>query len=337
MSNRRRLIIALALVVLISMGGAAWWLWPKAHAEGALKLYGDIDIRQVDLAFNNSERIAEVLVQEGDVVRRGQVVARLDTSRLLPETAQAQAAADAQGDVVARLRHGSRGEEIGQARANLASARADGANAQRQLDRLQALAQQSAGRGVSRQDLDNARAALDVANAKAAALQQTLALVVAGPRREDVDQAQAQLTGAKAQLGLLQAQLRDAELVAPADAIVRSRLMEPGEMASPQKPVLSLAITSPKWVRAYAPETELARLREGMAAEVTVDGLPGRVFHGWLGYISPVSEFTPRSVETEALRTSLVYEVRVYVQDPAGELHLGAPATVVLTPGAARR
>ena len=331
----RRLLFALAFVLL--GGGGAWLLWPKARAEEPLKLYGDIDIRQVDLAFNNSERIAEVLVQEGDVVRRGQVVARLDTSRLVPETAQAQAAADAQGDVVARLRHGSRVEEIAQARDNLASAKADAANAERQLDRLQALAQQSGGRGVSRQDLDNAREALDVANAKTAALQQTLNLVLAGPRREDVDQATAQLAGAKAQLGLLQAQLRDAELVAPADAIVRTRLMEPGEMASPQKPVLSLAITTPKWVRAYAPETELARLRDGMAADVTVDGLPGRVFRGWLGYISPVSEFTPRSVETEALRTSLVYEVRVYVQDLAGELHLGAPATVVLRAGPAAR
>ena len=331
----RRLLFALAFVLL--GGGGAWLLWPKARAEEPLKLYGDIDIRQVDLAFNNSERIAEVLVQEGDVVRRGQVVARLDTSRLVPETAQAQAAADAQGDVVARLRHGSRVEEIAQARDNLASAKADAANAERQLDRLQALAQQSGGRGVSRQDLDNAREALDVANAKTAALQQTLNLVLAGPRREDVDQATAQLAGAKAQLGLLQAQLRDAELVAPADAIVRTRLMEPGEMASPQKPVLSLAIATPKWVRAYAPETELARLRDGMAADVTVDGLPGRVFRGWLGYISPVSEFTPRSVETEALRTSLVYEVRVYVQDLAGELHLGAPATVVLRAGPAAR
>jgi HlyD family secretion protein len=106
--------------------------------------------------------------------------------------------------------------------------------------------------------------------------------------------------------------------------------LEPGDMASPQKPVFSLAITDPKWVRAYVSESDLGKIREGMAAAVAVDSFPKRRFDGWVGFISPVAEFTPKAVQTEELRTSLVYEVRVFVKDPSDELRLGMPATVYL-------
>jgi membrane fusion protein PltH len=128
----------------------------------------------------------------------------------------------------------------------------------------------------------------------------------------------------------LRQQLADAQLVAPVDAVVRTRVMEPGEMASPQKPVFTLAITDPKWVRAYVSEPDLGKVHSGAAASVMVDSFPDRRFDGWIGFISPVAEFTPKSVQTEELRTSLVYEVRVFVKDPSDELRLGMPATVYL-------
>jgi HlyD family secretion protein len=112
------------------------------------------------------------------------------------------------------------------------------------------------------------------------------------------------------------------------NAVVRTRIMEPGEIAFPQKPVVSLAVTDPKWVRAYVSEPNLGKLRPGMPMWVTVDSFPGRRFDGWVGFISPVAEFTPKTVQTEDLRTSLVYEVRVFVKDPSDELRLGMPATV---------
>jgi len=114
------------------------------------------------------------------------------------------------------------------------------------------------------------------------------------------------------------------------DAVVRTRLMEPGEMASPQKPVFSLAVTDPKWVRAYVAEPDIGKLKTGMAASVALDSFPHRRFNGWVGFISPIAEFTPKTVETTELRTSLVYEVRIFVKDPSDELHLGSPATVYL-------
>jgi HlyD family secretion protein len=94
-----------------------------------LVLYGDVDLRQVELAFNNNERIAAVLVQEGDRVKRGQSLARVETSRLEPQLAQAEATTAAQREAVERLRNGSRPQEIAEARANVESARADAINA----------------------------------------------------------------------------------------------------------------------------------------------------------------------------------------------------------------
>ena len=115
---------------------------------------------------------------------------------------------------------------------------------------------------------------------------------------------------------------------APINATVRSRLLEPGDMASPERPVYALAITDPKWVRAYIAEVDLGRIKPGMSASVTIDSHPDQPIPGRVGYISSVAEFTPKTVQTEELRTSLVYEVRVYVDDPGDRLRLGMPATV---------
>jgi HlyD family secretion protein len=226
---------------------------------------------------------------------------------------------------------GSRPEEIAQARANVLSARADTDNARQQYDRLLELARSSSGRAVSRQDLDSARAALEVAEARLAVNRKALDLQIAGPRKEDIAQAEAQLKADEAQLALLRRQLADTELHAPIDGVVRSRLVEPGEIVSPQKPAFTLAIIDPKWVRAYITELDLPKVREGIAASVTTDGLPSP-FEGWVGFISPMAEFTPKTVQTEELRSSLVYEIRVFVKDPTDKLRLGMPATVHLSP-----
>lgn len=326
MMKRNILVAALAAIVIAA--GAAYWLMRPPSPPKEIVVYGNLDLRQIDLPFNGTERIAAVLVQEGDRVHQGQVLARLDTRRIEPQVAQAQLAA--QQAVVDRLHNGSRPEEIAQARAALDSAKADAENARRQAERFRSLIAASAGRAASQQDLDNANAALDVANAKTVSQQKALDLAVAGPRKEDVAQAEAQLQAQQAQLALLKQQLADASLVAPTDAVIRSRLMEPGEMASPQKPVFTLAITDPKWVRAYISETDLGKIRPGEIASIGVDSFPNRRFEGWIGFISPVAEFTPKTVQTEELRTSLVYEIRVFVKDPGDELRLGMPATVFL-------
>ena len=334
----RRTVLIVLLLVAAGAAGFWWWFSHSERAPEQLVLYGNVDLRKVQLAFNNSERIAAVLVQEGDRVKRVQVVARLDTSRLEPQVAKAEAQVASQRHVVERLHNGSRPEEKAQARANVDSAKADADRARQQYERVKKLSavrlnSGSEVRGVSQEELDNAKAALDVAEAKLAVNEKALDLALAGPREEEVSQAEAQLRANEAQLAFMRQQLADAELNAPTDAVVRTRLLEPGEMAFPQKPVFALAITDPKWVRAYVSERDLGKIGEGMAATVAVDSFPGRQFEGWVGFISPVAEFTPKAVQTEELRTSLVYEVRVFVKDPADELRLGMPATVRLANG----
>jgi len=322
-------IMPIAVLVLTAVvAGVTWWLTHREHARDELKLYGNVDLRQVDLPFNGNERIAAVLVQEGDHVKKNQLLARLDTSRLQPQVAQAEAQMAAQQQAVNRLRNGSRPEELAQARANVALAQADADDAQAQYARVRDLSAKSAGRAVSQQDLDQAKAAAEAAGAKLTVSKRALDLSVAGPRKEDIGEAEARLKSNAANLALLRQQLADADLLAPVDAVVRSRILEPGELASPQKPVFSLAITDPKWVRAYIAESDLSVVRSGMTAAVTVDGFPGHRFDGWIGFISPNAEFTPKAVQTEELRSSLVYEIRVFVTDPNDDLRLGMPATV---------
>ena len=312
---------------------AGYWalqLRDASSRSGDLTLYGNLDIREANLAFNAAERIREILVQEGDRVEAGQVLARLNTAKLEASLAAAEAAREAQSQVLARLQAGSRPEEIRRAAAQLDALKARARTAQISFERLQKLAKQKLS---SPEELDQARAAADAAEGEMQAAQEFYALAVAGPRQEDIAQAQAELAARDANLRLAQEQLADATLNAPAAGIVRDRLLEPGDMASPQSPVLTLALVEPLWVRAYVPEPDLGHIAEGMDAEIRTDSYPGKVYRGWVGFISPSAEFTPKNVETTDLRTRLVYQVRVFVCDAQGELRLGMPATVSIPLG----
>ncbi|WP_129645055.1 efflux RND transporter periplasmic adaptor subunit [Peristeroidobacter agariperforans] len=324
--------IALAVVALLALAALGYWVFGGNDDESRIVLQGNVDLRQIELPFNDSERIAEVLVEEGSKVKAGQVLARLDTGRLLPRVAQAEARAAAQREVLRKLRNGARPEEIAQARAALAAAQAEAANATSQLQRLRSISDESKGRAISPQDLEAAIAAARMSEAQAESSRKALELTLAGPRQEEIDQAKAQLDAAEADLALLKRQLADAELLAPTDGVIRNRLMEPGELANPQRPVFAIAITTPKWVRAYLSEVELSRVALGAPARVTMDSAPNDPLEGKVGFISSTAEFTPKTVQTEELRTSLVYEIRVFVDDPDDRLRLGMPATVTITP-----
>jgi HlyD family secretion protein len=325
-------IIPIVVIALAALALLGYWLLHRGSDSSQIVLQGNVDLRQVELPFNDSERIAEVLVEEGTTVKAGQVLARLDTGRLLPRVAQAEARAAAQREALRKLQNGARPEEKAQARAALAAAQAEATNATSQLQRLRSINDESKGRAISPQDLEAAVAAARMSEAQAESQRKALDLTLAGPRVEEIDQAKAQLDAAEADLALLKRQLADADLVAPTDGVIRNRLMEPGELATPQRPVFALAITTPKWVRAYLSEMELSRIALGAPARVTMDSAPEDPLTGKVGFISSTAEFTPKTVQTEELRTSLVYEVRVFVDDPQDRLRLGMPATVTITP-----
>jgi HlyD family secretion protein len=325
----KKKLLVLAVVVL-ALAVAAWALYRPAADPSRLTLYGNVDIRQVSLAFDGSDRVAEMRVEEGDRVQAGQVLALLDTRTVALQLAQARAEVDAREQALLRLRNGTRPEEVQQARAQAAAAQADAELAARQWQRLRGVAGHTAGRAVSKEDLDSAAARMHVAQARLEAERQALRLAQLGPRAEDIAEAAAARDAAKARVALLQHQIDLAQLKAPRDAVVRARLLEPGDMASPQRPAYTLAIYDPKWIRAYVSEADLGRIRMGMPAQVYTDSHPDQAIAGSIGYISSVAEFTPKSVQTESLRTSLVYEVRILVADPQDRLRLGMPATVYI-------
>lgn len=325
MNINKKFAIPLLVIALAAGLGGWWYQHKKANAPSVY--HGNVDIRQVSLAFNGSDRVKEILIQEGDRVEAGQIMARLDTTTLALQLSQAKAQWTVQQQNAQRLRNGSRREEINQTKANLDAAQADATYASQQLQRLQNVHNSTDQNAVSKADLDAARSRYQSAQAKVVVAQNAFQLSKSGPRKEDIDAAIAQADAGQAQVALLEQRMHDAELKAPVAGIVRSRLVEVGDMVSPQIPAFTIALTQPKWVRVYVPETDLSHIHAGDAMQVQIDGSK-QTLDGTVGYISSVAEFTPKTVQTEELRTSLVYEVRVQVNDPDNILRLGMPATV---------
>ena len=327
---KRVLKIVILAVLFISIGvlGSQLFIRMKNNSSATgLKIYGNIDIRDANLAFNEQERIAEIFVEEGDRVKKGQVLARLKTHRLDAQIKEVEAQIAAQKEVVKRFEAGTRWQEIEQVRAEVTAAEARVRNTRLNFERIK----KTSGAGAtSQQALDNARAQLDVDQAQLKVKEKALNLALEGPRKEDIAAAKDTLAALEASLSFLKIRLADMTLISPASGVIQNRNLEPGEMASPDRPVVTLALTDPKWVRAYVPEPKLGHIALGMTAKILSDSFPDKTFDGWVGFISPVAEFTPKTVETEDLRTKLVYEVRVFVHDSKDLLRLGMPVTVIV-------
>ncbi len=274
--NRKVILPVVIILLALAGGGVYWWLKLKtADQSGKPVFYGNVDVREVRLAFNGSEHVGSILVEEGDWVVAGQLLARMHTDRLLVE-------------------HDRLDAELNAAQAQ---AHADKLS----YDRIKRLAKKNL---ASQDDAD-------MADAKARV-------------------AEANVNAAKAALAEIDQRLKDTELHAPQAGVIRERIVEEGDFVTPQSPVLTLALTNPVWVRTYLPETYLGRVKLGDKAKIHTDSYPDKVYSGWVGYISPTAEFTPKSVETPELRTRLVYQMRVYACNPKNELLLGMPVTVIL-------
>lgn len=323
----KKIVIVFAIVLAL-VAVAVYYSQQRSKQQGdTLTLFGNVDIREIQLSVNASEHIAEIYVEEGDRVKKGQLLASLHTELLEAQLAEAQAKLLAQQQTLAKLKAGSRKEEIAKARAEAAAAKAEAKMARDSARRLQKLLPK---KQASEDDVESALARADAAKARAEAAEQSLALVVAGPRIEDIAIADAQLQAAKAQVALARQRLDDARLYAPADGVIRNRILDPGDMVSPQSAILTLALLDPVWVRAYVPETALGKIASGFKADIMSDSFPGKVYTGWVGYISPTAEFTPKNVQTPELRTRLVYSIRVYACNAQNELRLGMPVTVTI-------
>jgi HlyD family secretion protein len=328
MIARRRLAAA---IVLAGLAGAGLWWFGFHHrpssSANSLVIYGNVDIREIQPAFNDSDVITEMTVSEGARVKKGELIARIDDSRYAARQAQARQQADSLKATLDKLVHGSRPEEIAQAKATMEGLRAVYENSKVLYDRTVGLVPKGA---ASTEDRDNALAQLNASRETYEAAKQAYALAVQGPRAEDVAAARSAYEAAVAAATLAEHEFADTKLYAPGDGIVEDRILEPGDMASPSTAVYTIALIQPLWVRAYVPETELGKLALGQPASVTTDSFPGHRYRGWVGYIAPTAEFTPKTVETTELRTRLVYQVRIYVCNSDNQLRLGMPATVTV-------
>ena len=240
MKRRQKGILAVILVLLVGAGIFAYHHHEEAAKQAAareLTLSGNVDVREVTLSFRGSDRVKDILVEEGDTVEEGQVLARLDTDELNINLRKTKAQIAAQQSTVAKLHNGTRAEEIAQAQQRYKAAEAAASNAQGIYERRQAV--YDSVEGVSEQDLDNARSQAEAKQAELEAAKEALREARNGPRSEDIEAAEANLQALEEEQSREEYLLSQYELRAPMKGVIRSRLLEVGDMASPSTPVFT--------------------------------------------------------------------------------------------------
>jgi HlyD family secretion protein len=318
----------IALAVVIGLVVTAAWLWSETPTEESrLVLQGNIDVRQVNLSFKVDGRLVKLFVDEGDHVKKGQLLAVLDKRYFEDDLRVAKAHRDNAAATLDRLENGSRPQEKEQAKAITAEREAALLLAEITYKRTASLVPDKA---AAQEDADRARGDRDQAVARLNQARESQRLIDLGPRAEDIAAAKADLAMQEGNVVESQRRLEDSELRAPNDGIILTRAQEEGAILSAGVPVLTLTLASPVWVRTYVNERDLGLVRENMPAEVYTDSDPHRPYSANVGFISPTAEFTPKTVETRQLRTDLVYNLRVLVDNPDGGLRQGMPVSVAL-------
>lgn len=266
----------LILLILIILGALLVYFWYGRNRErDLLILYGNVDVRQVELGFRVGGRVVDMPFQEGDFVTVGTLMATIEKQPYADQSLQAMAAVE--------------------------SAKVSLQNAERIYKRRQELIGDGS---ISKEDLEDTMSQHQIAGAN--------------------------LKQADAAYGVAQKNLHDIRLFAPSDGTILTRIREPGSVVNQGDPVYTLSLISPIWVRAFISEEALGLIYPGMAAEVFTDSHKGYAYKGHVGFISPVAEFTPKTVETTQLRTDLVYRLRIIVDNPDWGLRQGMPVTVKL-------
>lgn len=317
-------LITLALITAVAVIGLIIGIRHFQSTKPSLTLYGNVDIREVEMAFRQSGRLTAMNFEEGERVKAGTLLAELDSEPFKERLNQAQARYEEAIAQLEKLQHGFRNQEIAQAEESVRQAEAALTFANSEFDRQQSSVSSGA---TTRQTLDHARTARDQAKAQLGAARQDLSLKREGSRQEDIAAASAQLAGTKATVEEARTALADTRISAPADAIIQSRIREPGSMVGPSSPVYSLSLKNPVYLRAYVSEVELTKAIPGTRVKVSCDSC-SKTYQGTIGFVSARAEFTPKTVETTDLRTDLVYRVRITVTDADEGLRQGMPVTI---------
>jgi HlyD family secretion protein len=320
---KKPIVMAIAAIV-VTAAAIVYFIGHRTGGDhGIIRVSGNIEVTAVEASFRIPGRVSERLVDEGEKVSAGQLIARLESDDLAHEVARRRADLQAAQAVLAEHMAGSRNEEIAQAEAILAAAQAEAKRVADDFRRQEELFRREV---IPQQRYDAARAAYDTSRAQLSQAGEALALVRKGPRRERIDQARARLKEAEAALALAGARLGYTTLTSPAAGLVLSKNIEPGEQVAAGTPVVTLGEMASVWVRAYIAETDLGRIKVGQKARVTTDTWPGKVYDGTITFIAAEAEFTPKNVQTRKERVKLVYRVKITIPNPNMELKPGMPA-----------
>ncbi len=326
---KRKLISVLVLAALLAAGVIAYrqFRGDNSGHPNVLRLSGHIETTETDLAFKVPGKVAVMHFEEGDQVAPGQLVAELEDQDLRQDVALAEARQAAAQATLDKLLAGNRPQELKDAQAALVQAGADLEDKGRDLKRQEILAK----RGASPQaTLDKARLAHTMAQEALQRARERYSLVKEGFRSEDIAAGRADLNQAKASLDLARTRLGYARLVSPVSGVVLVRQAEPGEVLAVGSPVVTLGDLDGVWLEGYIPETQLAMVRLGQKAYVTTDTYPGKRYPARVAYISSKAEFTPKTVETQKERVTLVYRTKVRAENPDKELKPGMPGEAVI-------
>lgn len=288
---------------------------------------GNIEVTDAQLGFKLPGRVAERPVFEGDRVKAGQLVARLEDAEQQAQLALSLAEFAGADAALAELEAGSRPQEIAAIEATVRSAEADRDRARLDFARQQDLRTKNV---ISDRDFETTQALLKVAEARATETTERLKLVREGPRTETIKQARARVAQSSASVELAKIRLAQTQLFSPLTGAVLSHNIEPGEYVSAGTPIVTVADTLHTWVRAYVNQTDLGRVRLGQKLVVHTDTAPGKNFEGTVSFISSEAEFTPKTVQTTKERVKLVFRIKIDIPNPQDELKPGMPADVVL-------
>jgi len=319
------------LVLLLAIAGAVVYLHPewfrKPAAENGLRLSGNIEAHESLVSFKVTGRIVELPVEEGMAVKAGDLLARLDNDDYRQQAVVDHATARLRERQLALALAGTRTQDLQAARLAVQDAQADLEQKKKDYARYQALYEKDEIPGQTRD-----QAATNVTRAQATydRAQQNLSLLEEGTRKEQIAVDRANVHQAEQVVDLSQLRLSYTTLRAPFAGVVLVRQAEMGEVVLPGTPIVTLADLDHVWVRVYVPETDLGNVRWGQAVDVRTDTFPNKIYPGRVSFISSEAEFTPKSVQTEKERVTLVYRVKVDISNPTLELKPGLPADVYL-------
>jgi HlyD family secretion protein len=296
-------------------------------ADTTLRISGNIEAHESVVSFKVQGRIVELPAQEGQYVKQGDLLARLDNDDYRQQVSMDEATVGTREAELELAVAGSRVQEIQAAKQALIDAQADLDLKRTEFRRRQALL---AEQGVSREDLDNAASNLKRAQATYERIKQTYDQIVEGTRKEEIAVRRANLALAREALQMSRVKLAYTVLSAPVSGVVLVRQTELGEVVSAGTPVVTIADIDHLWVRGYLNEPDLGRVRWGQSATVHTDTYPDKAYQGRVSFISSQAEFTPKSVETHKERVTLVYRIKIDLDNPNHELKPGMPADAVI-------